>query len=123
MTAFEDYVAEYGLHFNKKLYEFAVSMMVDRNGNKMPPMTKEQVSEWLKTQGVTIKNDKGHDVPYVYQMRKSDSWGGSLATDKQLAMAISEYLDDKDGNPTQAFDCFVVNCRAKGVPIFWDEML
>ena len=123
MTDFEEYIDQYGCHFSKKLYEWAVSMMKDRNGNKVTPMTKEQVSDFLKAQGVTVKNDKGYDVPYVYHMRKSDSFGGSLTTDKQLAMAVAEYQDDPDGNPTQAFDAFVVKCRALEEPIFWDMML
>lgn len=124
MSAFEEYVDQYGLHFNKRLYEWAVSMMKDRNGERVAtPMTKEQVDEFLRNNGVTVKNNKGWDVPYVYHMRKSDSFGGSLTTDKQLAMAVAEYQDDKDGNPCQAFDDFVVNCRAKGEPIFWEDFL
>lgn len=123
MTAFEDYTEQYGYHFNKKLYEWAVSMMEDRMGNRVTPMSKEQVNEFLRVQGVTIKNDKGWDVPYVYHMRKSDSFGGSLTTDKQLALAVAEYQDDRDGNENQAFDCFVINSRAKGVYIYWEDFL
>lgn len=123
MTAFEEYTDQYGCHFNKKLYEFAVSMMVDRNGNKVALMPKDQVNEWLKTQGVTIKNDRGYDVPYTRAMLYSDCWGSSITTDKQLALAISDFLDDRDGTKTKAFDHFVIDCRDKGEYIFWDEML
>lgn len=123
MTAFEEYVDQYGCHFSKKLYEFALSMMTDRNGNKVPPMTKEQVSEWLRVNGVSLKNDKGHDAAYVRAMLFSDCWGSSYTTDKQLALGVMDFLDDKDGSKTKAFDHFVVDCRAKQEPIFWDEML
>ena len=123
MTAFEEYVDQYGCHFSKKLYEFALSMMTDRNGNMVPPMTKEQVSEWLRVNGVSLKNDKGHDAAYVRAMLFSDCWGSSYTTDKQLALGVMDFLDDKDGTKTKAFDHFVVDCRSKREPIFWDEMM
>ena len=123
MTAFEEYTDQYGLHFNKKLFEWAVSMMTDRNGNNVPVMHKEQVSEWLRNNGVSLKNDMGHDAAYVRAMLYSDCWGSSYTTDQQLALGVKDFLDDRDGTKTKAFDHFVVDCRSKGEPIFWDEML
>ena len=123
MTAFEEYIDQYGPHFNKKLYEWAVSMMTDRNGNKVPAMTKEQVDEFMRTQSVSLKNDKGHDAAYARAMLHADCWGSSYTTDKQLALGVKDFLDDPDGSKTKAFDHFVVDCRSKGEPIFWDEML
>ena len=123
MTSFDEYIDMYGPHFSKRLYELAVAGMTDRNGNKIPPMTKEQVSEFLKAHGVTLKNDKGHDAAYVLQMAKADYWGSSISDDNRLALFVRDYLDDPDGYPTKAFDHFVVDCRAKGEPVFWDEVM
>lgn len=123
MTSFEEYTEQYGCHFNKKLYEWAVSMMKDRNGAKIQAQSKEQVSEWLKVQGVTIKNDKGHDVAYVLAMARADYYGSSIKDDAHLALFIKDFLDDIDGTSTKAFDHFVVDCRAKWESIYWDEML
>ena len=123
MTAFEEYTDQYGCHFNKTLYEWAVSMMTDRNGKSVTPMTKEQVSEWLRTNGVTLKNDKGYDAAYVLAMAKADYWGSSISDDAHLALFVRDYLDDPDGAKSKAFDHFVVDCRAKNEPIFWDEMM
>lgn len=123
MTSFEEYTDQYGLHFNKRLYEWAVSMMKDRNGNNIPVMTKEQVAEWLKTNGVVLKNDKGHDAAYVRAMLYADCWGSSYTTDRQLALGVMDFLDDPDGSRTKAFDHFIVDCRAKGEPIFWEEVM
>lgn len=123
MTSFEEYVEQYGLHFNKKLYEWAVSMMRDRDGKAVPVLTKEQVAEWLRTNGVTLKNDKGHDAAYVRAMLYADCWGSSYTTDKQLALGVKDFLDDPDGTKSKAFDHFVVDCRGKHEPIFWDEVL
>ena len=123
MTTFDEYYDMYGGHFSKKLYEFAVSMMTDRNGKKVTPMPKEQVAEWLRANGVTLKNDKGHDAAYVRAMLYADCWGSSYTSEQQLALGVMDFLDDPDGTKTKAFDHFVVDCRAKGEPIFWDEMM
>ena len=123
MTSFEEYVDQYGCHFNKKLYEWAVSMMSDRNGNKVTAKTKEQVDSFLSTHGVSLKNDKGYDAPYVHAMLMADCWGSSYKTEDQVALGIRDFLDDPDGSKTKAFDHFVVDCRAKGEPIFWDMMM
>lgn len=37
--------------------------------------------------------------------------------------AVMDFLDDPDGSRSKAFDHFVVDCRAKDEPIFFDEML
>ncbi|MBR1436369.1 MAG: hypothetical protein IJ584_14820 [Bacteroidales bacterium] len=123
MTTFEEYVDQYGLHFNRKLYEWAVSMMKDRSGNKVQVKTKEDVNTFLRNNGVTLSKDKGHDAAYVHAMLYADCWGSSYQNDRQLALGIKDFLDDPDGTDSKAFDHFVVDCRSKGEPIFWDEMI
>lgn len=123
MTTFDEYVEQFGLHFNKKLYEWAASMMRDKNGDSLPPKTKEQVSTFLMANNITIKNDKGYDAAYVLAMAKADYFGSSIVDDLHLALFVRDFLDDPDGTTTKAFDHFVVDCRAKGEPIFWDEMM
>lgn len=123
MTSFEEYTDQFGFHFNKKLYECAVSMMTDRSGNKVNKLPKEQVDEFLRVNGITLDNNKGYDAAYVHAMAKADYWGSSINDDMHLARFVKDYLDDKDGSYTKAFDHFVVDCRAKGEPIFWDEMM
>ena len=123
MTSFEEYTDQFGMHFNKKLYEWAVSMMTDRNGNNMQPRTKDQIIENLRAYGVTLDNVKGHDAAYVYQMARADYYGSSITDEAHLALYVKDYLQDPDGSDTKAFDHFVVDCRAKGEPIFWDSMM
>lgn len=53
------YMRNYGPHFNRKLYEFAVSQMthiVDGEERRIRPYTREQTDEILKTHGVEVKN-------------------------------------------------------------------
>lgn len=40
-----------------------------------------------------------------------------------MAMFVKDYLDDRDGAKTRAFDEFYMKTVALGIPIFWDEML
>ena len=123
MTAFEEYTEQYGFHFSKKLYEWAVSMMTARSGGKVQPLTKEQVAEKLRVNGMALTNDKGHDDAYVWAMATADYMGSSITDENHLAKYVKDFLDDPDGTKTKAFDHFVVDCRSKGEPIFWDEMM
>lgn len=123
MTSFEEYTDQYGCHFNKKLYEWAVSMMSDRKGNPIPTKSLEQVKEFMKTNGVNIDDAKGHDAAYVHAMCLADYYGSSITDDTQVALFIHDFLFDPDGTDTKAFDHFVVDCRSKGEPIFWDMMM
>lgn len=123
MSALEEYIEAYGYHFSKKLYEWAVSMMKDRNGNRLQPKTKEEVSSFLKMHGISLKNDMGHDAAYVMHMAKADYMGSSITDDMHLAKFVMDYLYDPDGSESKALDHFVADCKAKGVRIYWDEMM
>lgn len=119
----EEYLEEYGFHFNRRLFEFAVSLMKGRDGNRLKPLDKEQVSSFLKSNGIGIRNDVGHDAAYVFNMAKADYYGSSLQNDAQLALFVKDYLDDPDGAESRAFDEFWIKTVALGIPIFWEEML
>ena len=97
--------------------------MKDRNGNAVPPMTKEQVSEKLKANNVALKHDVGFDGVYVWSMAMADYWGSSITDEAHLARYVKDYLDDPDGSETKAFDHYYSDCIATGCPIFWSEML
>ncbi len=97
-------------------------MMRDRGGSKIQPKSKEQVSEFLRTHGITLKKDKGYDAAYVHAMGMADYYGSSITDEAHLAMFVKDFLDDPDGTDSKAFDHFVVDCRAKDEPVFWDEM-
>ena len=119
----EEYLGEYGYHFNKKLFEFAVSMMRDRSGRTLQPWDKEKTEEFLRTYSINLKNNHGHDAAYVLNMARADYFGSSLPDDARLALFVKDYLDDFDGSDTRAFDEFYIKTVALGVPIFFDEML
>ena len=122
-TAMEEYLEQYGYHFNKRMLEFAVGMMKDRNGQSIKPFDKDKAAEFLKAHGVSLKNNVGHDAAYVLNMGMADYYGSSIPDEAHLAIFVKDYVDDKDGSPTKAFDEFFIKTVALGIPIFWDDMI
>lgn len=119
----EEYLGDFGYHFNKRLFEFATGMMEDKNGQPLKPWDKEKTSDFLKTHGIRLENNMGHDAAYVINMARADYLGSSIIDEPHLAMFVKDYLDDRDGAKTRAFDEFYMKTVALGIPIFWDEML
>lgn len=118
------YLASHGHHFSKPMLEWAVGMMKDREGNKVQIIEKKQLDDLLNAYGVRLKRmDSYYDGIYVYLMAKSDYLGSSIADEIRLAKFVADFIDDIDGNPTKAFDHFVIDCSAKGVDIPWADLI
>lgn len=120
---FNAYLANYGYHFSKKMFEFAVGMMKDKGGNRLQITDRDKVNEILKANSITLDNDKGYDAAYVYNMAKSDFFGSAISDESHLAKYVKDYLDDKDGYSSIAFSRFYADCVAKGTPILWETMI
>lgn len=119
----EEYLEDYGYHINKKLFDWAVSMMKDRSGNKLAAWDKEKCDDFLRARGINLRRGKGHDAAYVLNMARADYYGSSIADEQRLALFVRDYLDDPDGSETRAFDELYIKTVALGEPIFWEEML
>ena len=119
----EDYLSSYGWHFSKKMCEWAVGNMRDRNDKKVQMKPLEHVDSILKSYGIELKNDKGYDKVFVYHMGMSDYLGSSVPDDSYLARYVKDVLDDRDGYEGIAFTRFFADCSGKGEPILWEEML
>ena len=118
------YMASHGRHFSKPMLEWAVSMMRDRKGDKIPLADKKKVDDLMKAYGVEIKNNEGYYDPiYVYHMAKADYMGSSISDEAHLIRFVKDYCDDPDGNPTRAFDEFYINCIAKGIDFPWQDLI
>lgn len=118
-----EYLSYYGRHFSKPLYEFAVNMMESRDGGKVKAIEKDIVTERLKANGVTLKNDKGYDAPYVWAMATADYMGSSITDEAHLAKFVMDYIDDRDGSSTRAFDEFYAKTLAMDIPIVWEDLM
>lgn len=117
------YLMNYGKHFNKKLYRFAVSQMRDRNGEKLKPVEIEGFRKKLEDNGITLENDVMYDGVYVYSMAMSDFMGSSIEDEKHLLLYVKDLVDDGDQQDGFLFGRFYSDCVNGGVPIEWDDMV
>lgn len=117
------YLSEYGWNFSKKMCEWAVSMMRDRNGNKVQLRSKEQVETMLRNAGITLENDKGYNAVYVTHMAIADFLGSSIKDDTHLARYVRDVIDDYDAYDGMVFTRFYADCMGSGTPVIWSDML
>ena len=122
-SGMEAYLSLYGWHFSKRLCEFAVSKMRDRNGEKVKMKTKEEVETILRNAGVEVENSKGYDCVFVMHMGLSDYLGSSIQDEMHLAKYVKDVLDDKDGYEGVALTRYLADCSAKSVPIIWEDVI
>lgn len=127
-VAMINYLRHYGKHFNKKMYEFAVSKMYKvnkSNGKKegVAPVTKEQFDAAMAKYGVRLENDVMYDGVYTWSMGMADYFGSSIIDEAHMAMFVKDYVDDPDQADGFIFNRFFSDCVLKGEPIDWEEML
>ena len=118
-----EYLSYHGYHFSKPMAEWAISMMKDRNGNKLQMRTKEQVDSILKTHNAEVENAKGYDTMYTLHMAISDFLGSSMPDEAHVALYVKDLIGDKDGYDGIVFTRFLADCSAKGIPIPWGDMI
>lgn len=120
------YMRNYGPHFNRKLFEFAVSKMtreVNGREQKITPITKEDVETIMKNTGVTVENGQLYDCVYVANMCKADFLGSSITDDKHLALYVKDVIDDVDAPDGLTFNRFYADCCYSGIAIPWEDVL
>ena len=121
--AMRAYLSNYGWHFNKKLCEWAISMMRDRNKAKLSLYDREKVESMLKQNGIEITTDKLYDAMYVLHMARADFMGSSIVDEAHLAKYVGDYINDPDGYDGIALTRFYADCMGKGIGIEWEDML
>ena len=126
-SGMEEYLSQYGWHFNKKMCEWAVSRMYKRNSldKKVPIQSwnKDSVDKLLNKYGVTIENKIGYDYGFAANMCIADYYGSSIIDEQHVALFIKDYVDDPDGYEELPFTRFYADCIGSGVPINWEDML
>lgn len=121
-----NYLRYNGPHFNKKLCDFAVSMMEKKVGMQMvpiTPMTKEEVEKLLKDNNVTVKGGQLYDMVFVANMCKADFLGSSVPDNMHLAKYVKDVLDDDDAYDGIVFNRWFADMSRKGIVIDWEEMI
>lgn len=133
LTQFEEYPEEmliymrnYGPHFNRKLYEFATSLMtqiVDGKERRIKPYTREEVDNILSGYGVEVKNAQLYDAAYVASMCKADFLGSSIIDEHHVALYIKDVIDDVDAPDGLVFNRWYADMSYCGIAINWEDML
>lgn len=127
-----NYLSNYGRHFNRKLLEFALTLINhddDTNNSSTGERdsnshyTREQVDNILKVHGVKLKYNQLYDYVYVANMCKADFLGRSVPDEQHLAYYIKDVIDDKDGYDGIVFNRWYADTRRKGIAIDWNKML
>lgn len=118
------YLEKNGWSFSKKMCEFAVGRMKDRNGKKLESLTKEQVDKLLKTYEIVLKHDNGYDCVYCLPTWRSPTIGDRRSGDEQqLARFVKDYIDDEDAYPGMPFTRYFADLIGSGTNVPWDDVL
>lgn len=120
------YLRHNGWHFNKALFDFAVSRMKRKNGGRMEkvePMTKERVEQLLTQNGIKLENSIGYDAAYVATMVKADFWGSSIEDDRHLALYVRDVIDDADQADGFVMNRWYADMVRAGVPVYWEDFV
>lgn len=122
------YLSRNGRHFNKKLCEFAVSLMRKEgpSGNKVRviPLEREEVEKMLAENGISMSDfDAPYDAVYVANMAKNDFLGSSLEDEQHVAKYVKDVLDDADGYDGLVLNRWLADMAGKGKWIDWERMV
>lgn len=122
------YLKNYGFHFNKKLCDFAVSLMKKENHDthKLEPLeivSKEEVEELLRRHNIVLERKILSDAVFVYAMAMSDFYKSSIQDEQHLALYIKDAIDDKDQRDGYLFIRWYANTLFNGIPIDWVEFI
>lgn len=118
-----NYMRYYGPHFNKKLCDFAVSLMKKEDDKPIKPFTKEEVKTMMMNYGITLKHDQLYDSTYVANMCKADFLGSSIQDEKHTVLYIKNVIDDPDAADGTVFNRWYADMCYNGIAIDWYEML
>lgn len=125
-SGMEEYLAQNGWHFNKKLCMYAVSKMRKKSEDKQVPIqftSKEDLEKMLVKANIELENNIGYDAVYVYHMAKADYVGSSISDETHLLKFVKDYLDDVDGYDGIAMTRFYADIIGSGSPIMWEDMI
>ena len=121
-----NYLRYNGPHFNKKLCQFAVSMMEKKVGStmvKITPYTKENVDQILQRNGIKLEHNQLYDHVYVANMCKADFLGSSVVDENHLAKYVKDVIDDDDAYDGIMFNRWYADMCRKGIAIDWENMI
>lgn len=119
----ERYLSYNGYHFSKKAYEYAASLMRDKNDNKVGIISKEELKNKLNSYGIILDNDILYDANYVYSMCLADFYKSSIQDERLAFTFVKDMVDDADAVDGFIFNRWYADMNLKGMPIDWESIL
>lgn len=116
------YLEKNGWHFSKRMYEFAVGNMRNKDDKPINILSKEEIDSKFRQHNIAITY-KGYDAPYVYCMAMADFYGSSLPNEMFVLRYVKDYIEDPDGYDEIAFTRYYADTIGSGTPIEWEDVL
>lgn len=116
------YINNYGWHFNKSLCDYAVSLMT-RTHKAIEPLTKEYVDSILDKYEITLVNNMGWDYIFVANMCKADYYGSSIIDEKHFALYIKDTIDDEDASNETTMRRWYATMQANNIDIDFNQYI
>lgn len=121
------YINNFGWHFNKKAYEYAVKLMYKRNPKtdkkeSVEGYSKEDVDELLRKYGIELQNKIMYDYVFAATMCRADYFGSSIMNEEQLTKYVRDTINDVDASNETVFRRWVATMIGNGSPIDWYEI-
>lgn len=120
--AMRKYISNYGWHFNKAAYEYAVSLMKNRDNSKAKTFSKEQVDKLFETYNIELENKIMYDYVFMVSLTKSKYYGSSIKDEKSLALFVKDTIDDETSSDDHVFRKWLATMVGSGTPIDWSEI-
>lgn len=122
------YLNNYGWHFSKRAFEYAVKGMRKKSAvsGKVEPIeawTKEQVEDMLVKNNVKLENNIMYDATYQANWCKADLFKSSVVDEAHVALFVKDTLDDVDGSDELPFRYWLQKRIATDEPVDWEELL
>ena len=120
------YMRHNGPHFNRRLCDFATSLMTKEvNGKEIHinPLTKEEVDDIINKHNIKIQNNQLYDYVYVANMCAADFLGSSITDEYHLALYIKDVIDDIDAQDGFVFNRWYADMCYSGIAIDWENVL
>ena len=97
---------------------------MENDKGPITPITKEELEEKLRLQGIKLEYDTLYDAVYVANMCKADYLGDAVPDNNyNLCMYVKKTIDDPDGYDGQPFNRWLSDVEGMHVPIDWSEFV
>lgn len=121
-----DYLSNYGWHFNEGLCEFAVSLMYNEDEEGKKTYTKykkkEEVEALYTKHGIKLKKPLDYDLVYLYHMYCTDLKGVE-EDEKKLLMIAKAIWCDADASDGFVLRRWLATMTGNGEPVYWSDFV